>query len=269
MGSASGGLAVVIPARLASTRLPKKLLRKIAGRSVLEWTWSRIPRVANLAGVWIATDSDEIAGEATRFGADVLRTGPQPSGTDRVGAAIAGLTPRPRWVVNLQGDEPLVDPETISALCAALGSGDDQLVTCAAPIRDVREWCDPSVVKVVCDADGCALYFSRAPIPGAPGATADARFARARDLARVHVGIYGYPVPLLERLLALPPSPLERIESLEQLRALEAGIPMRVVQVGPQGPSVDTAEDLRRVESILHAAGDATARPARGRGAQS
>lgn len=253
MGSATGGLAVVIPARLGSTRFPGKLLRKVAGRSVLEWTWSRARCVEGLSGIWIATDSEEIAAEAANFGGSVLHTGSHPSGTDRVGAAVDQIAPRPQWVVNLQGDEPLVDPGTIASLCDALRRGKDEVITCATALRTYDEWVDPAVVKVVCAADGQALYFSRAPIPASAAGPRPEAFEQVRALARAHIGIYGYPAGLLQRLLSLPPSPLERAESLEQLRALEAAIPIRVLQVEDGGCSIDTPEDLLRVQAILEA----------------
>ncbi|MCK4304869.1 MAG: 3-deoxy-manno-octulosonate cytidylyltransferase [Candidatus Eisenbacteria sp.] len=251
MASAADGMALVIPARLEATRFPRKLLHQIAGRSILEWTWRRAGEVAGLCGVWVATDSDEIAREAGAFGALVLRTQAHRSGTDRVGAAVRQIRPAPRWVVNLQGDEPLVDPRTIGRLCDTLRATDDEMVTCGAPVSSLDEWRDPSVVKVVCSADGRALYFSRAPIPGSQrGGDKDA-FVSLRPLILAHVGIYGYPAGVLERLLALPGTPLEQAESLEQLRALEAGIPIRVVRVDGGGHGVDTKEDLLRVEPVL------------------
>ena len=251
MGSAAGGLAVVIPARFEATRLPGKLLKLAAGRSILEWTWRRAMQVEDVQGVWIATDSDEISAAAATFGAAVIRTGPQPSGTDRVAEALRKIDPRPRWVINLQGDEPLIDPAVIAAIGAVLTAGNNEIVTCAAPIESAEAWSDPAVVKVVTAADGRALYFSRAPLPATvAGATPEA-FAKIAPLARVHIGIYGYPVALLTRLLACEPTPLERAESLEQLRMLELGIPIRVIPVAETGGAVDTAADLARARTLL------------------
>lgn len=248
MGSAAGGLAVVIPARFEATRLPGKLLKVAAGRTILEWTYRRAVAAAPSQGVFIATDSNEIASVATAFGAAVIRTGPQPSGTDRVAEALAAIAPHPRWVINLQGDEPLIDPEVIAAVGAALTTRDDEIVTCAAPIERGEAWGDPSVVKVVTTSEGRALYFSRAPIPSGVGPHT---FERNASLARVHIGIYGYPAALLERLVATPPTPLERAESLEQLRALELGFPIRVLPIATQGCAVDTAADLARATRLL------------------
>jgi 3-deoxy-manno-octulosonate cytidylyltransferase (CMP-KDO synthetase) len=248
-----GGVAVVIPARLGATRFPGKLLSRAAGRTILEWTWSRAHRVGGIQGVWIATDSDEIASEARTFGAEVIRTGDHRSGTDRVAAAANEIVPRPEWVVNVQGDEPLIAPETISAVAAALRETPGVLVTASAPLTDFRAWVDPAVVKVVACQRGEALYFSRAPIPATKEGPTPEAFARVRSVARAHVGIYGYPLGLLRRLCELSASTLEQIESLEQLRALEAGLRIRVIAVAARTQAVDTPEDLERVRPLLEA----------------
>jgi len=250
MASAPGA-AVVIPARLESTRLPRKLLQTIAGRTVLEWTYSRARAARGLQGVWIATDSDEISATAQAFGAAVVRTGPHASGTDRVAAAAAAIRPAPRWVINVQGDEPLLDPRAIEGVAAALREEPEAIVTCAAPLAAYEDWLDPAVVKVVVNAQGRALYFSRAPIPGAPGGATAESFARIRPLVRHHIGIYGYSLALLQRFAALPPAALERAESLEQLRALEAGIAVRVLVLEGAAVAVDTPADLARVRGLI------------------
>ncbi len=248
-----GGVAVIVPARLASTRFPRKLLARVAGRTILEWTWRRARAVPGTRGVWIATDSAEIAGEVRAFGGEVLMTGEQPSGTDRVAAAARSLSPAPEGVVNLQGDEPLIAPATIGEVCAALRESGDALITCSAPLRDHREWVDPAVVKVVVNGQGEALYFSRAPIPATQDGPTPAAFERARVAGRAHVGIYGYPLALLVKLRGLPVAALEQIESLEQLRALAAGVRIRVVAVAGRTQAVDTPEDLERVRPALEA----------------
>ncbi len=251
MGCEGGGVALIIPARLGATRFPGKLLERAAGRSILEWTWRRARAAAGPQRVWIATDSDPIAREAGRFGGVVIRTGEHPSGTDRVAEAADRIQPAPRWVVNLQGDEPLIDPSVIGAVCEELQRSDEAVVTCSAPLTAYREWIDPAVVKVVCDRNREALYFSRAPIPSTPrGATPDA-FADVRAVARVHVGIYGFPAPLLRRMVGEERAPLERIESLEQLRLLETGVRIRVVPVARRSVAVDVPEDLERVRPLL------------------
>jgi 3-deoxy-manno-octulosonate cytidylyltransferase (CMP-KDO synthetase) len=255
MGCPSSGLALVIPARLASSRLPRKLLLTVSGRTILEWTHRRAVAACGAASVWVATDSEEIAGVVAGFGGQVLRTGPQPSGTHRVAAAVALLPAAPRWVINLQGDEPLVEPRAIAAVAERLAAGGEALVTCAAPLPSRDAWLDPNVVKVVCRADRSALYFSRHPIPGSLRGTGPEAFAAARRQVHQHVGIYGFPAALLQRYVELAPTPLAEIEALEQLRALEAGIRIEVVAVAA-APAVDTAEDFERVRRRLASAED-------------
>lgn len=246
-------LAIVIPARLESSRFPAKLLQTVAGRTVLAWTWSRAVAAAGAANVWIATDSEAIAREATGFGAAVLQTGACASGTDRVGAAVAALAPAPRWVINLQGDEPLMEPAVIIQVAERLRRTDDAIVTCASPLACYEDWIDPGVVKVISAPDGRALCFSRLPIPGTRGPAGPAAFAAVRGRVHQHIGLYGFPCGLLRRFLALSPTELERIEGLEQWRALEAGMPILVVPVAWSAPSIDTREDLERARPALEA----------------
>lgn len=248
-------VAVIIPARLESTRLPRKLLAPLAGKTVLEWAWSRAMAARGIAGVWVATDSEQIASVALAFGAAVLRTGDQPSGSDRVGAALRQLEPQPDAVINLQGDEVLLEPEAITQVAAALAVWPGEIVTCGAPLPSQADWEDPGVVKVVVTASGRALYFSRAAVPGVPRGVAQA--AWSRGLVLQHLGIYGYPVAVLARFLELPPTALEQVESLEQLRALEAGIPIRVMRLAQARPAVDTPADLERVRRLLAAESEA------------
>ena len=248
-------LAIVIPARLESSRFPAKLLQKVAGRSILEWTWMRARRARGIQSAWIATDSEAIEREAASFGAPVLRTRACASGTDRVGAALEQIRPAPDAVINVQGDEPLIDPRTIERVAEGLRQGDDAIVTCGAPLSSFEDWVDPHVVKVVCARDGRALCFSRLPIPGTREAPRAETFARVRGLVLQHIGLYGFPCGLLRRFLALSPSRLELAEGLEQWRALEAGIPMRVIPIEWASPSIDTPEDLERVRPALEATG--------------
>ncbi len=251
MVSQSGGLAIIIPARYDASRFPGKLLELAGNITILEHTWRRACQVDSVDTVAIATDSDVIAAAADLFSARVIKTGRHPSGTDRIAAAIEDINPTPRWVVNVQGDEPLINPATISALCQQLQTSDDEIVTCATPFASAEDWRDPSIVKAVCDASGRALYFSRSPIPATQKLQGDEAFNRVRPLCLAHIGMYGYPVAILKRLLALPPSPLELAESLEQLRALEEGITIRVIKVQERSISVDTPQDLARVRQIM------------------
>jgi 3-deoxy-manno-octulosonate cytidylyltransferase (CMP-KDO synthetase) len=231
-----------IPARYGSTRLPGKPLLPIAGRPMIEHVYTRVARARGLDRVVVLTDDERIARAVESFGGEVEMT-PEScaSGTDRIAWAAR------RWdasaVINIQGDEPLIDPEEISAVAEHLAAHpEDPVVTLATPASP-EEMGNPNAVKVVLTRDGAALYFSRAPIPYP---RQEGGFAPLK-----HLGIYGYQRDALLRLAALPPSPLERGESLEQLRALENGIGIRVLIVERASIGVDTAEDLERVERIL------------------
>jgi 3-deoxy-manno-octulosonate cytidylyltransferase (CMP-KDO synthetase) len=244
-------IAIVIPARIQSTRLPRKLLLHAAGRTILERTWSRANRASGICGVWIATDSDEIASEARLFGARVIMTGPQSSGTDRVAAALAHIRPAPYAVINVQGDEPQIDRRAIERVADELRAGAGAIVTCGSPLTSDEDRCDPAVVKVLLGEGDRAIYFSRACVPGnARGESASLPPRVARRVLR-HIGIYGYPVDLLRRFVELPCSPLEEAESLEQLRAISAFIPIRVVRLRSAPRPVDTAADLAALRSAL------------------
>ena len=246
---------IVIPARYASTRLPGKPLIRIAGRPLIQWVYERARR-SGAAEVLVATDDERIAEAARGFGAEVVMTSIlHASGTDR----IAEVAARRGWgddevVVNLQGDEPLM-PESLidqaaGLLAAHAGAG---IGTLAARIATLGAYLDPNVVKVVTGAAQRALYFSRAPIPWNRD-TAPAGLASQRGFghARRHIGIYAYRTGALRRLAALPPSPLEQLEKLEQLRALENGFDMRVADAAEMpGPDVNTPDDVARVEALL------------------
>jgi 3-deoxy-manno-octulosonate cytidylyltransferase (CMP-KDO synthetase) len=231
-----------IPARFGSTRLPGKPLLPIAGRPMIEHVYARVARARGLDRVVVLTDDERIARAVEGFGGEWEMTPADcASGTDRIAWAVR------RWdaaaVINIQGDEPLIDPEGVSRVAAHLAaSPGDPIVTLATPAAP-EELDDPSAVKVVLARDGAALYFSRSPIP----------YPRQQGGAAPlkHLGIYGYQRQALLALAALPPSPLERSESLEQLRALENGIPIRVLVVDEGSFGVDTAADLERVERML------------------
>jgi 3-deoxy-manno-octulosonate cytidylyltransferase (CMP-KDO synthetase) len=232
-----------IPARYGSTRLPGKPLLPIAGRPMIEHVYTRVAQARGLDRVVVLTDDERIARAVEAFGGEWEMTPADcASGTDRIawaarhwGAAAA--------VINIQGDEPLIDPEEVSRLAAHLAAHPgDSVVTLATPAAP-EEMANPNAVKVVLARDGSALYFSRSPIPYPRGEGGAAPLK--------HVGIYGYQRDALLRLAGLAPTPLERGESLEQLRALENGIPIRVLIVDRASIGVDTAEDLERVEKIL------------------
>jgi len=245
---------VVIPARFGSTRLPGKVLLPLAGKAMVRWVYERA--CASRAGeVIIATDDSRIAAAATHFGAAIAMTSSShPSGTDR----IAEVARARHWaaediVVNVQADEPLL-PSALIGEVAGLLEKDPQstLATLATPIASAEEYLDANAVKVVIDVRGQALYFSRAPIPWDRDGAAAKPVAFNFDGVLRHIGIYAYRVGALRAITALAPSPLERREKLEQLRALEHGLRWRVaIASEPPGPDVNTPEDLQRVDRLL------------------
>lgn len=250
---------IVIPARYASVRLPGKVLLPIGGKPMLQWVYERAA-AAGARQVLIATDDERIAGAARAFGATAVMTAAtHASGTDRIAeVARAGGWAAEDIVVNLQGDEPLIPAALVRQVAALLESAPHaDIATLAAPIGSVAELLDPNAVKVVCDVRGRALYFSRAPIPwNRAGAGAGPASQTDASGARRHLGLYAYRVGALLRLAALAPSALEVRESLEQLRALENGLVVRVVDaLEPPGPDVNTLADLERAAALLTAAG--------------
>jgi len=243
---------IVVPARYASTRLPGKPLLMLAGKPMIQWVVERAQR-SRAQQVVVATDDERIAQAAISFGADVQLTSPDhASGTDRI-AEVARLR---QWcdgdvIVNLQGDEPLMPAVLIDQVAALLTSHPRaDIATLAVPLQSDSAREDPNVVKVVTDLQQRALYFSRAPIP----------FAFVREQAgcvagtRRHLGIYAYRVAALQRLAGMPPSALEQLEKLEQLRALENGMDIRVADaLATPGGDVNTSADVSRVEELLAA----------------
>ena len=248
---------VVIPARLASARLAGKVLRPIGGKPMVQWVYERAC-AAGAREVLIATDDERIVSAAHSFGAEaVLTSGTHVSGTDRIAeVARARRWPQDDIVVNVQADEPLIPPALIGQVAAVLQAHPQADVgTLAIPISSVQELLDPNAVKVVTDASGRALYFSRAPIPWNRD-RAPAGLASQRDCggARRHVGIYAYRMGALLRLAQLAPAALERRERLEQLRALEYGLAVCVAEgLEAPGPDVNTLADLERVTALVTA----------------
>jgi len=240
----------VIPARWASTRLPGKPLAMIAGKPMIQRVAEQVVQAKSLDAVLVATDDPRIADAVASFeipGVEAVMTRmDHPSGTDRIAEAIANADCD--VVINIQGDEPLMDPDLIDQLSEAMTAGDWDMATAAAPIENDEDLQNPSVVKAVFSADGQALYFSRAPIPFVRDAQTDTAGAHWR-----HLGIYAYRRDYLLKLVAEPPCALENIEKLEQLRALHIGCRMKVLQVADVGIGVDTPEDIERVEAILAA----------------
>jgi 3-deoxy-manno-octulosonate cytidylyltransferase (CMP-KDO synthetase) len=240
---------VVIPARFESSRLPGKALLPLAGKPMLQWVHERA-RSSGAAEVCVATDDERIATAARGFGADVAMTArTHVSGTDR----IAEVAATRGWqdadiVVNVQGDEPLIPPVVIDQVAQLLATHPRaDIGTLAVKIDSLADLNDPNVVKAACDAGGRALYFSRAPIPFNRDAPATVPAGALR-----HVGIYAYRVAALRKLAGLPPARLELIEKLEQLRALENGLEIRVaLAVERPLADVNTAADLERAERAL------------------
>jgi 3-deoxy-manno-octulosonate cytidylyltransferase (CMP-KDO synthetase) len=239
----------IIPARYDSTRLPGKALALIGGRPMVCHVAERTRRARGVARVIVATDDERIRAAVLPTGVEVVMTRrDHPSGTDRLAEVAARLAAE--VVVNVQGDLPLLDPRMVERLAARLADEPTlPMATLAAPILDEGEWRSPHVVKVVCDAAGRALYFSRSPIPH----DRDGARQAGEPFGWRHIGMYGYRREVLLRLAALPPSPLERRERLEQLRALEHGVAIGVVawETGEPVIEVDTPDDLVRVQAVM------------------
>jgi len=235
-------IAGVIPARLASTRLPRKVLREIAGRPMVEWVWRAASASGLMNPVLIATDSEEVATVCRKRNLPFQMTSPDcPSGSDRVREVASRIDAD--ILVNIQGDEPTLTPDFFPPLLALFENPEVQVATLAVPCAP-DEVADPNAVKVVTALDGRALYFSRATIPYD-------RDQSGKALYRKHLGIYAYRREALERFAQLPPSPLEQLERLEQLRLLENGISLFVANAPRDTIGVDTESDLARAEAFL------------------
>ena len=232
---------IVIPARYGSTRFPGKPLVAIAGISLIQRVYERATKAAHADAVYVATDDDRIVGHVLEFGGRVVRPeGEFATGTDRIAAALGLMDETFAQVVNVQGDEPLIDPASIDRVIEVLQSTGVDMATLACPLETDEEYHSRDVVKVVTDLAGDALYFSRSAIPHG-----------SREAARRHVGLYGYQTSVLRRLAGLAATPLERAESLEQLRALQNGLKIRVLETSKPHLGVDRPEDVARVESEL------------------
>ncbi|MBI4347929.1 MAG: 3-deoxy-manno-octulosonate cytidylyltransferase [Elusimicrobia bacterium] len=240
---------VVIPARLASTRFPAKVLATLRGRPIVEWC-RRAALAARVGPVVVATDHPKVAHAVEYFGGEAALTPASlASGTDRVWAVARAR--RARFVINLQGDEPLIKAATIRKVAELLRDRPDaDIATAIVPLADRKRYRDPNIVKAAVGADGRCLYFSRATIPYTRASTnKTVRGANQRRFQ--HVGIYGFRYPALRRFVELPPSPLERLECLEQLRALEAGMTIFAVKVNDRTVAIDTPGDMARAERTL------------------
>jgi 3-deoxy-manno-octulosonate cytidylyltransferase (CMP-KDO synthetase) len=237
---------IVIPARYSAARFPGKPLTEIAGKPMIQHVFERAKKSQLATRVLVATEDERIKVAVEKAGGEAMLTRPDHrTGTDRVAEVAAHVTAD--IYINVQGDEPLIDPATIDGVAAAMLEDESvQLCTPCSAITQKNDIMDPNVVKVVLDFDGNGLYFSRAPIPWVrdTGTTVAARHWK-------HIGIYGYRRDALLEFPTLPPGELERIEQLEQLRWLENGFHMRVVETEYDPVSVDVPADVERVEKIL------------------
>lgn len=232
----------VIPARFASTRLPGKPLKDIAGKPMVVRVYERASRAGKVSRTLVATDDERIRAAVEAHGGEAMMTSPSHlTGTDRL-AEVAEAHPEAEVIVNVQGDEPLIEPELIDELVAQFEEEPDlNMATVRTEIKDGEEQKNPNNVKVVCDRSGYALYFSRSLLPYP---------RKAGCPVYKHIGIYAYRRDFLLQYAKLAPTPLERAESLEQLRALENGYRIKVVETGSHFVGVDTEEDLAKVNEI-------------------
>lgn len=236
----SGEVLIVVPARLGSTRLPKKPLRKIKGKPLIRWVFENLTKTG--FKTLLATDSLEIAKVVEDLTDFVLTPSELPSGSDRVAYALKLLKEKPRFVINYQGDEPFAYGEDLKKLIAALKGG-AEVATLAKPFEDEEEWKKNSNVKVVLNKRGYALYFSRSPVPYPRGGF----FFKPLK----HIGVYAYLLESLYRFTRTEPTPLEKTEGLEQLRLLENGVKIKVEITENFYHGVDTEEDIKVVERFL------------------
>ncbi len=237
---------IVIPARYGSTRLPGKALKLLAGKPVVQHVWQACVK-ADVGEVLIATENQIVVDAAAQFGAKAVLTSEScQSGTDRVYEAAKN---RPeRIIINVQGDEPFIAPSTVQKI-ARLLQADPQcdIASAVAPTLDENKINDPNCVKAVLNKQGRALYFSRSRVPYKRELTEENKKVPYWQ----HCGIYGYQRKALERFVSLPPSPLEQLERLEQLRALEDGMTLKCVVIESAGPAIDTAHDLAAAEEYF------------------
>ena len=238
---------IIIPARYGSTRLPAKVLEKIQGKTVLERVYNAA-RAAKCGEVIIATDNKKIIEECQKFGARAVMTSEAcQSGTDRVFEAAKKT--KAKYIINVQGDEPFINPATITAVAKKLKADKKaDIVTACVPTLDLKIINNPNCVKAVLDGQGRALYFSRAVVPYKRDITP----AVSKVPYYRHYGIYAFKRKALETFVKLPKSNLENLEKLEQLRALEAGMIIKAVLVKPSGPAIDTAEDLKKAKAYAN-----------------
>ncbi len=235
----------VIPARYGSTRFPGKVLTDILGKPMIQWVYERVKK-SSVDFVCVATDDERVAEAVAEFGGDyVMTSADHPSGTDRVHEAVRKKAPESEIIINVQGDEPLIPPELISRLSEIMKENPEiEMATIAVPCRREEIADNPNVVKITIDKSSNALYFSRAPIPFLRTGGTDTNLYR-------HWGIYAFRRDTLDRFVSLPESSLEKCEKLEQLRALENGIRIKVLLAERPTVGVDTPEDLETLKEHL------------------
>lgn len=235
----------VIPSRIRSTRLPRKPLLPVQGKSMIQWVYENAKRCKVLSDVIVATDSEEIAANIQQIGGKTVMTDPDlPTGSDRV-AAVAKLHPEMDVIVNLQGDEPFIKPRMLEELVAPYLAGETpDMTTLAYPLNMAEKYPDPGAVKVVTDLKGNALYFSRAPIP----------YFRTNNEAPVyhHIGLYAFRRDFLLHYTTLKQTPLEKTESLEQLRAIEHGFKIRVCLTENRTLEINTLEEYEQAQAFVY-----------------
>lgn len=244
----SNRISVVIPARLESSRLPGKILLDLGGRPMLQRVWERAQKMSTASELVIATDSAEVRERAEGWGARVLMTSPDcPNGTARIASILDELTGD--FIINLQGDEPFMEPELLDALAETWRTGGGDVITAVRAIADEEELFNPNVVKVALGGESRALLFSRSTIPHVRDWPREQWLERQRFWA--HIGVYGYTRAALSAYLGLAPGELEQTEKLEQLRFLERGFAIRAVVTDYRPLGVDTLDDLERARARL------------------
>ena len=250
--------SVVIPARYGSTRLPGKAIIDVAGKPMVQRVYEQAQQ-SNASRVIVATDDDRIQSVVEGFGGVCCMTSSaHPSGTDRLQEVGRLLDlDDDQVIVNVQGDEPLIPPSTIDQVAAVMSAGDVEMATLAEKISDAQDFQDPNVVKVVLDANSCALYFSRAPIPWPRDESKGVHAALPSQIPVLkHLGIYAYRVSMLNNYVSWEQTNLERVEKLEQLRALWHGVKIHTaISQVPIPPGVDTEQDLQRVIEMIERVG--------------
>ena len=240
-------IAVVIPARYASKRFPGKPLARIHGKPMIQWVYERASLIRSVQALAVATDDERIADLIRGMGGRAILTSVSlQTGTDRIGAVAKEL--KADIYINLQGDEPLIDPLSVEKAIELVSSGRFAMSTLMTPFQDVSRVSNQSAVKVIVDQNNRAIYFSRFPIPY----THESIPMQCHELIpHLHIGVYVYTAEALKTLSSVPQSALEKAESLEQLRALELGIPIGVAEVDSASIGVDTPEDLEKVSQIM------------------